>query len=336
MGRLCGMGLTATLVNPLSMAVPAAWDEFVERERLMPMWRSGVVAAADWCSPHRASMVLVHRDPREAPVALFHAEHPGLRRRRFAPPVPAGRRAIVICRLPASTNGAGVAFAAGSPPDEKRQAVRAFERAFGRGLPIAYRELTSDDLPIVARAGRIRMPLGPRMSLSNEWGDLEEYLRSLPTKWRSQLRKIRHTVAGDAGVTCASEPRVDAAEAAWLLEVVRARHGNPARPPKPARYLDELMDHPAVDVLAYRDTRGRLLGYSLVHDDGERLLLIVWGARRLTDGGRRDLYFDQYLRLVDRMIRGGRKSLVLGKGMTGIKARFGAVPVPLWGVAGWR
>ena len=336
MCRLCGMGLTTTVVNPLSMAVPAAWDEFVERERLVPMWRSGVIAAADWCSPYRASMVLVHRDSQEAPIALFHADHPGLRRRRFARPVPAGRRAIVICRLAASTNSAGAAFAAGLPADEKRQAVRAFERALGRGFPIAYRELTSDDLPIMGGGGRVRVPLGPRMSLSNEWCDIEEYLRSLPAKWRSQLKKIRHTVATDAGVTCVSEARIDAAEAAWLLEVVRARHGNPARPPLPARYLDGLMDHRDIGVLAYRDTGGRLLGCSLVHDDGERLLLIVWGARRETDGGRRDLYFDQYLRLVDRMIRSRRSGLVLGKSMTDIKARFGAVPVPLWGVAGWR
>jgi hypothetical protein len=330
------MGLTATVVNPLSMAVPAAWDEFVERERLLPMWRSEVIAAADWCSPHRASMVLVHRGSPEAPVALFHADHPGPRWRRFARPAPVGRRALVICRLAASTNSAGAVFAAGLPVEEKRAAVRAFERALGRGLPVAYRELTADDLPVIGRPGRLRVPLGPRMSLSNQWSDVEGYLRSLPAKWRSQLRRIGETVAADAGVTCTTEARVDAAEAAWLLEVVRARHGNPARPPLPARYLDRLMAQPDVDVLAYRDGGGRLLAYTLVHDDGERLLMIVWGARRRTDGGRRDLYFDQYLRLVDRMVRTGRKRLVLGKSMTDIKARFGAVPVPLWGVAGWR
>ncbi|GAA0909617.1 hypothetical protein GCM10009558_111960 [Virgisporangium aurantiacum] len=180
-------------------------------------------------------------------------------------------------------------------------------------------------------------PLAPRMSIANGWGDVDGYLRSLNPKWRSQLAKIRRTVAADPDVRCAVEARVDAAEAAWLLETVRARYaGRWARPPVPARYLDLLMDRPDVSVLAYRNAAGRLLGYSLVHDDGERLLLILWGARRDTDGGRRDLYFDQYLRLVEWMIRDGRRNLVLGKGMAGIKARYGAEPVPLWGLAGWR
>jgi hypothetical protein len=330
------MRLTATVVNPLSMAIPAAWDDFVRRERLVPTWRSEVVAAADRCSPYPASLVLVCRGAQPDPVALFHAEHPGLRRHRFARPEPVRRRAVAVCRLPATTSGAGVAFGAGLSVDEKHQAVRAFERALGRGLPVAYRELTADDLPAVARGARLRVPLGPRMALANEWGDTEEYLRSLPAKWRSQLKKIRRTVADDPGVVCTTEARVDAAEAAWLLEVVRARYSGPSRPPLPARYLDRLMDQPDVDVLAYRDAAGRLLAFSLVHDDGARLLLLLWGARRDTDGGRRNLYFDQYVRLVDRMVHSGRKSLVLGKAMTAIKARFGASPVPLWGVVGWR
>jgi hypothetical protein len=272
-----------------------------------------------------------------APIALFHAEHPGVRRGRFARPKPVGRRAVAICRLAASTNGAGAAFAAGLSTEEKIAAVRAFERALGRGLPIAYREVTAEDLPVLGGGRRLRRPLAPRMSIANGWGDVEEYLRSLNPKWRSQLKKIRRTVADDPDVRCAVEARVDADEAAWLLETVRARYAKRwTRPPVPARYLDLLMDRPDVGVLAYRDAGGRLLGYSLVHDDGERLLLILWGARRDTDGGRRDLYFDQYLRLVEWMIRDGRRNLVLGKGMTGIKARYGAVPVPLWGLAGWR
>lgn len=323
------------------MPVPAAWNDFAERERLLPMWRSEVLAAADWCGTGRASMVLVRaRDTGgagAAPIALFHAEHPGVRRGRFARPKPVGRRAVAICRLAASTNGAGAAFAAGLSTEEKIAAVRAFERALGRGLPIAYREVTTEDLPVLGAGRRLRGPLAPRMSIANGWGDVEEYLRSLNPKWRSQLKKIRRTVAEDPDVRCAVEPRVDAGEAAWLLETVRARYAKRwTRPPVPARYLDLLMDRPDVVVLAYRGTGGRLLGYSLVHDDGERLLLILWGARRDTDGGRRDLYFDQYLRLVEWMIRDGRRNLVLGKGMTGIKARYGAVPVPLWGLAGWR
>jgi hypothetical protein len=315
------------------MPVPVAWNEFADRERLLPMWRSEVLAAADWCGTGRASMVLVRRDAEEAPVALFHAVHPGVRWGRFVGPGPVGRRAVAICRLAASTNGAGVAFAAGLPTGERAGAVRAFESALGRGLPIAYREVTAEDLPVLGGGRRLRRPLAPRMVLTNGWTDVDGYLRSLNAKWRSQLKKIRRTVAD---VRCAVEARVDADEAAWLLETVRMRYARRARPPVPARYLDLLMGHPDISVLAYRGADGRLLGYSLVHDDGDRLLLILWGARRETDGGRRDLYFDQYLRLVEWMIRAGRRSLVLGKGMAGIKARYGAVPVPLWGLAGWR
>ena len=285
MCRLVRMNLTATVVNPLWTAVPAAWDAFVGRERLPPMWRSDVIAAADWCSPHRASMVIVHAESRETPVALFHASHPGLPRRRFPEPAPPGRRLVAICRLAASTSSAGVAFAAELPARDKGRAVRAFERALGRNLPIAYRELTADDLSIIGRHARLRVPQQPRMVLSNEWGDIDGYLRSLPAKWRSQLKRIRHTVATDAGLTCGIDGRIDPAEVALLLEVVRVRHGNPAHPPLPALYLERLIRHPDVSVLGYRGSDGRLVGCSLVHDDGERLMLIAWGVRRLTDGG---------------------------------------------------
>jgi hypothetical protein len=318
LGRLDRMALAATIVDPLTTAVPAAWDAFVERERLLPMWRADLLTTAGWCDRHRTSLVLVHRDG--DPVALAHAEHPG---------------AVTVCRLAASTNDAGIAFATGLSEAGRREAVRTFERSVGRGRPVAYREVTADALPVIGHGRRFRRAQAPRMVLANEWGDVEGYLRSLAPKWRSQLRKIHREIEADPHVRFAVEPRIAAADAAWLLECVRMRHARRPAPPLPARYLDLLLARPDIDVLTYRDAAGRLLAYALVHDDGDRLLLIAWGARRDTDGGRRNLYFDQYLRLVHRMVHSGRKELVLGKGMTAVKARYGAVPCPLWAVAGW-
>jgi hypothetical protein len=310
------VGPVATIVDH---STAAAWDAFVDRERLLPMWRADLLATAGWCGRYRTSLVLVHAGG--APVALGHTEHPP---------------GLTVCRLAASTNDCGIAFAAGLSDGDKRAALRAFERRAGRVGPLAYREVTADDLPVIGHGRRLRMAQAPRMVLANEWGDVDGYLRSLAPKWRSQLRKIRRDVEDDPDLRFAVEPRVDAADAAWLLECVRTRHARRPAPPLSARYLDLLLARPDIDALTYRDAAGRLLGYSLVHDDGDRLLLIAWGARRDTDGGRRNLYFDQYLRLVQRMVHSGRKELVLGKGMTAIKARYGALPCPLWAVAGWR
>jgi hypothetical protein len=339
-----GTGMIATIVDPLVDPVPAAWDGFVARAGLLPLWGSQLLRTAAWCTQTPSSMVLVHEPGDATPVALFHARHLGLvRPTRFLRPGRTPALSMTECRTTPAAMGAGIAFAAGAGAAERAEAVRAFEAAIRKrtgagGLAVAYRELPPAYLPSVPTSHRIRLRLGPTMVLHNAWSDLDKYLGTLPGKWRSQLRKIHHTIESDPTLRIEFVDTLDSAEACWLAELVRRRHisAKIPRPPLPARYFAQFAALPASRFLTYRDAGGKLLAYSAILAHGDTMVLVWWGSLEQVDGGRPNLYFDQYLRLVRLLIQSGRQRVVLGKGMEHIKARYGARPEPLWGVVGFR
>jgi len=339
-----GMSLVAMVVDPLIGPVPEGWDEFVRDQRLLPVWSSRLLRAADWCAQTASSMVLVRESGGGPPVAAFHTRHLGLGHPgRFVQPGRIPVASLTECRTAPATTEAGLAFARATGEPDRAEAVRVFERAIRAragpgGRAIAYRNLLDRHLPVVPAAGRVKLRVTPRMVLTNQWPDLAGYLASLPGKWRSQLRKIRDTVRTDPSLRFAVAGTIDPAEAGWLAEVVRNRYASRAvpRPPLPAGYFAELGRLPGSRFLTYRDGRGRLVGYSALYDDGQELRLICWGSRGETDGRRGNLYFDQYLRLVELMVGTGRRRLILGPGMQRIKARYGARPEARWALVGLR
>jgi hypothetical protein len=338
------MGLTAVVIDPLTDPVPAAWDDFVATEQLLPLWGSRLLQTAAWCTQTPSSMVLVQEAGGAEPVALFHARHLGLLRpTRFLRPGRVPALSMAQCHTPPPATGAGMAFAARVGLAERSAAVRVFEAAIRRrigagGLAIAYRELEPEHLPVVPSGHRVRLRLGPTMVLHNQWSDLDGYLGSLAGKWRSQLKKIHHTIRSDATISVDVVDTIPPADACWLAELVRRRHISRAipRPPLPARYFAQFAALPTSRFVTYRDTTGRLLAYSAVLEQGHTMVLVAWGSLDQADGGRANLYFDQYFRLVRLMIQTGRQRLVLGKGMEQIKSRYGARPEPLWGLVGPR
>jgi hypothetical protein len=337
------MSLIATVVDPLREPAPAGWDRFVVTHQLLPAWEPSLLRAADWSAQPASSMVAVHEPQGADPVAIFHARHLGpVNPARFATPGRVPRVCLTECRTAPVPMEAGMAFAAGTGPADRTEAVRAFERALGRrtgpgGRAIAYRNLQDWQLAVVPTAGRLRIQLSPRMVLRNEWPDLASYLASLPGKWRSQLKRIHETVSTDPAVRVGWSDPVDPAQACWLAEVVRRRHASRLvpRPPLPAGYFERLGRLPGTRFLAYRDERG-VAGFSAAYDNGTDLLLIWWGSREATDGRRRNLYFDQYYRLIELMIATGRRRLILGSGMERLKRRYGAQAEQRWGVVGVR
>ena len=158
--------------------------------------------------------------------------------------------------------------------------------------------------------------------------------RSLPAKWRSQLKRIRAEVDADSSVKVELTTQIDPEEAAWLAEVIRQRYTPrfPPMPPLPAVAIAEVAQLPGTRFITYRERSGRLLGYSTLYDTGSELTLIWWGSRADGDGRRANLYFDQYLRAIELMIDLERPRMVLGAGMERIKARFGAHPITRWNV----
>jgi hypothetical protein len=338
------MGLVAIVADPLTEPVPAGWDEFVAVQRLLPIWDSRLLSAVAWCAQAPSSLVMIEEAGSSTPVAVFHARHRGLTNPcRFVAPGRAPALSLIDCGTFPVAAGEGFAFAAGTDRRDKIEAVRTFERALHQragpgGLAIAYRRLRDRHLPVIPRVGRIRLRLNPRMVLHNRWPDLAAYFGSLTGKWRSQLRRIHLTVDADHTLRVDLVREVSAQDACWLAEVVRRRHTSRLvpRPPLPALYLERFMRLPGSRFLVYRDKQDRLVAFSAVYDTGTELLLIYWGARSRADGWRQDLYFDQYVRLVDMMVRTGRERLVLGAGMARIKSRYGARPEPRWGLVGWR
>lgn len=334
--------LEAVLVDPLTDAAPAGWDEFVEAQRISPVWHSPLVGAVDWCTPTPSTLALIRESSSETPVALFHARHLGpARPGRFARPGRLPMVGLTDCRISPGVTP-GFRFAAELDHADRREACRAFERALarraGRGHPaLAYRNLREHHLAMVPARGRTRIRMGPDMVIENAWPDLSSYLDSLPRKWRWQLRRI-HAEIQDAGLRVAVEEAVDPDEVSWLTEVVRRRYRSRGllRPPWPARFFAELGRIPGGRFLTYREPAGRLIGCTTLVDTGQELVPVTWGTRGVRDGPYRNLYFDQYVRLVELMIQEGRERLALGFAINTIKARYGAHPQPRWTVLGRR
>jgi hypothetical protein len=334
--------LNVELVDPLLEPVPAAWDAFASEHRLVSLWRSRPLATVAW-SAQTPTLMAVVADASGTPLALFHARVLGLPHvpSRFVVP---GRRTLaglVECRLHPVGSYPGYAFARGLDAAGRSAATAAFEdalrRRLGRRCPaIAYRQVSQAELPIVRRRRRAALRVQPDLVLENRWSDVDAYLATLERKVRGDFRRIRRGLDADATVRSAIERDLPAAEAARLVAAVRTRHRHPllVQPPVPVAYFEELARGPDTYFFTYRDDGGRLLAFSTVHDNGVELLSGFWGTLDPREGGRRNLYFDEYLRTIEHMIEHGRERLRIGKGMARIKARLGATPSDRYAVVG--
>ncbi|WP_285606505.1 GNAT family N-acetyltransferase [Actinokineospora globicatena] len=325
------------VVDPLTQVVPAEWDRFAAARGASVLWQAKPLITAAWAAQTATALVVV-RDRTDV-VALFHARlHGPQDYRRFhrsgsVPPV-----AFAESRLaPASL--AGHLFAAETGRADRRAAVVAFERALRARYRVAgfcYRHVESEDLLAFDRRSRRVLAVSPDTVLRAEWSSVDDYLAQLPTKWRSQLRKIRATVRSVPGVRRELVAEVPPADAARLVNLVRFRHQRRGivRTPIPEHYFEHLNADPGTRFSTYRDDRG-LLALSTVHDNGTDLAMSYWGIRDRVDGGLPNLYFDHYVDLVEHTIELGRATLRPGKGMAKIKERFGARPVANHLVVGW-
>ena len=331
----------AAVVEARTEPVPPAWDAFVGTEGLPGVWGSTAVTRLAWCAPAATYLAIVV-DRSGAPCALFHARHLGWRDRPSSyasAPAAAAHRSpgLVECRLPPTHSVAGFRFAASLSPPERREAVAAFEGAvrdrLGRRVPaIVYRNACAADLDVL-RAGRGRRvcrPAAPEVVVENRWADVGAFLRDLPAKRRSELRRLDEALRADPVLAMGDEPAVEAAAASRLATTVARRHGRHRLPvvPVPASYVDALNGTPGVEFLTYRDTADghRLLAFATVLDDGHELCDSVWGNLEGHDGGRSDLYFHHYLRAVGLLILRGRRCMSLGKGLVDIKLRYAGQP----------
>lgn len=337
------MTLDVVLSDPLREPVPASWDGFAGAQRLSSLWHSSLLRTAAWSAQAPTLMSVV--SGAGEPLGVFHARllgPPGSPARFWSP---GARPAAVLaeCRLQPVGSFPGYALASHLGPRERGAVTGAFERAVRRrlgvrALGVAYRHVTADDLPLLRRPGRVSLRVEPEMIVENRWADLAGYLAALPSRRRQDLRRNRQRMEHDTALQVRVEERLPVPEAARLLEAVRARHRRALviSPPIPVPYLELLSEAADTRFVTYCADGGRLLAFVTVHDDGDELIGGYWGALDPAEGGRRDVYFDALLRLVELMLKQGRRRLRLGKGMAEIKARYGALPSARYAVAGRR
>lgn len=328
--------------DPLTDPIPAEWDRFTAEHRLVWQWSADALRAAAWNTQNPTVLGLA-TDATGTPIAVIHARAVGLPSRpdRFRRGTRLPLTGLLEVRRPPGA-ASGFSFAAGLAPADRREVIHRFSRAVrpavgSRPFGIAYRHLTREELAAVCTSRNLVVRVQPCAVLHNEWGSVEEYLAKLDRDRRKSIRRLRRRISADSTLAVSTEDHIDPRAAARLVESVRARHrrGWMIEPPIGVEQVEVMAGAEGVHFSCYREAvGGRLLAFATWEDTGSSIVSGLWGAEDLASGGRRDLYFDSIVRSVEALIGTGRRQLDLGKGMTDIKATFGARLEPRYSVIG--
>lgn len=327
--------MRAEIFTPGGGPAPDGWDAFVRSAGGCALWDATLLEAAALGSRRPVYGGLV-RDAGE-PVAVFCGRlgvRPVLRRYR-----PAGRALTpgwFQVHLPNSFSP-GRLYAPGLAPGDRRAATRAFERALrrrlgARCLGVLHLDAGAGELAVLGGPLRLTRPTAPGTVLHNRWGSTDAYLAGLPRARRRRLTALRQRIDDQAGLTVgAGIPAIDPVRAGRLDQLTRMKHtGRPAGvvPLLPV-YFERLNAHPGAFYVAHLDSGSGLpVSFDLVLRTPGGWATTVTGS-----DGARDLYFDLYLREIDRMIALRVPALELGPGMTRLKESFGAATVDRYAVA---
>ncbi|MEW9556452.1 hypothetical protein [Nonomuraea sp. NPDC050783] len=325
------------IVDPMTQPVPTDWEVFRKQEGLIAAWDADALTAVAWCSTRPIRLGIVRDGGRVA--AVFSGEVVGLPPRggRYTEPGALPPLGWFNCRMLIGFTS-GFVFAAELPEGDRAAVLAAFEKSLRRRLGrhclgIVYRQVTDDMVPVVARRHRPHIRTTPNTQLRNRWPDMEDYFADLPRDRRRRLRRI-HEEAADGTRVLAGAGEIDPVQAAALAQATLRKHGS-SEAPLPVRYFQLLGGAEGVRYFGHL-AGDRLLSFDLAFDDGKRLVTTVTGALEVRDGGRRNLYFDLYLREIDYMIGHGREGCEFGKGMAELKQRFGCELIPQTAVpAAW-
>lgn len=339
------------LAGELRTAAPGldlpGWDDFATHQGLDPLWRSAIVGSTA-LSPDRYNPTFVGVARHDGRIqAAIVGGYRGVRPR--ATPGDHGPLLLDV-RMP----GQGYAAPSWRTRDgldlaRRRSAMRAIEReavsSLGttRVVGIAYRNVTDEELPVLARRGAYVQGSHGMIATMRLPADHDGYLAMLSRNRRRSLARhalrIQERLEIDFG---AGRTDVDAEAYAALLAAMAHRHKPLRVDPRaalPAEYLRLLMARPDVRTLTYRDG-DRLLAAGLLLGDGPRLSGAHWAMLHPADGGVPHLYFDHLARLVRHGIATGAEQLSAGRGYVTPKITMGfsaeplhfvAVPRPLMG-----
>jgi hypothetical protein len=324
------MSLTVDVLDPRHDPKPGMWEELRVRCGQHALWawdplRAGALDAAD------KMLVAVVRDGAE-PAAVVCATLTGLT--GLSP-----RRAGVLdIYAPMAVSHQGWWFVGDPPWQTRREMLRTYVRAMRRELglgcrAVLWRQVTEEDRAAVP--GRIRLTREqiPIARIATPWPDLAGWYAGLPPGRRQNLRRRRRQF--DAELHVGTGPAGDLVTAAEITALKQEndrkykqgaatpQHQRLRVPPITAPYFEALIGRDDVFVIAYRDG-DTLVAVQLLLDHPTWPIQHYWGALPPERGGRKHLYFDMYGRAVEWAVTTGKKGLVWGKTMSGIKHELGA------------
>jgi hypothetical protein len=318
--------ITVDVLNPATDPEPPDWAGFVAAQQLYAPWDYGPLAIEAAGGPCPMLLATARRDGVliAAVIALI-----------------ARRGAQWIDVLHQWISGEpGWVFSDGLNPLERKEILRHTERALcrhaGRGcLGLVYRHVSPADVTLVGGFGRFVRPAAGTAVLDNTFVATGDWLATLSRKRRASLRRRRAQLTADPDLIIRFDRARADLDGQTLAGLLRAHQGkfhrfwHDSRNPVTAEYLTRLVARPDVRTMTYHDSRGTLLAFSTLLDHPAHPLSQHYAALPVEAGGRRHLYFDVHMRLVEHLIETGAKSLSIGRGMAEIKAQFGFTIRPL-------
>ncbi|MEU4579088.1 hypothetical protein [Nonomuraea sp. NPDC023979] len=313
------------LLDPRHDPEPGDWEELRQAAGQRVTWRYDLLRAYAWSAQAPLALAVARRDGRAVGAVAASLRSPRLRRGAYADRHgPAG---VVDVHAPANRSQKGWWWRGDPDPDLLPACTRALRRHLGPGWRgTVWREVSDGEAARLPGRLGLRLPTAPLATLALPWPDLDQWYAVLDPRRRDSLRRRARTIAAELSVRVGPAGElVSADEAARMRAENDLKHRSrltPA-PPLPLPYLEALIGSGECVALTYR-RRGRLLGLSLILDHAAWPICLSWGAVPVEQGGRKHLYFDGYVRMIEWAIGAGRRGLVLGKGQAEVKSDLGA------------
>jgi len=330
------MSLTLRILDPRHDPEPDDWEHLRTTAGQCVTWRYDLLRAYAWAA--QAPLLLTVLSEDGVPVGAVAASLRGVRPRRGRY---AGRRdaaGLLDVHAPANRSQKGWWFTGDPAPRRRRELLGGYLRGVRRELgpgwrSVVWREVSPGEPEQLPGRVKVRLPTAPLAKLATPWSGIDDWYALLDRARRDSLRRRARSFATDPDLTIGVGPARDlvtAAEADDLRARNDLKHRSRLLPhaPLPLPYLEALVGGEEVVAIAYRDGDGDLLGLSLILDHPAWPVCLSWGARLPEEGGRKHLYFDGYVRMVEWAIATGKTGLVLGKGQAEAKSDLGAALVP--------
>lgn len=317
------------ILDPRHDQEPADWEDLRTSAEQCVTWRYDLLRAYAWGAQAPVLVTVLRQDGKA--VGAVSASLRGLRPHRGTYAARREAAGILDVHAPGNRSQKGWWFRGEPNPDLLRHCVAGLREKLGPGWrSVVWREVSPGEPALLPGHVKVTLPTAPLAKLATPWTGLDDWYAMLDPRRRDSLRRRARTFSAELSVKVGpARELVTATEAATLRAENDLKHRSRLFPlaPLPFPYLESLVGGDEVVAIAYRDGK-RLLGLSLILDHPAWPVCLSWGAVLPEDGGRKHLYFDGYVRMVEWAIATGKSGLVLGKGQAEAKSGLGADLVP--------